>query len=111
PSKIEAVKNWEAAKSPTEGDEQDRAFQILKDKVCNAPVLALPDRPEDFVVYCDASGRGLGLGCMLMQRDLKTLLVWDEERHIYRPQECPTYLQLERAEYASTSLDRAIQRL
>ncbi|GKB37669.1 putative reverse transcriptase domain-containing protein [Tanacetum coccineum] len=42
------------------------AFQTLKDKLCNAHVLALPDGPEDFVVYCDASG--LGLGCVLMQR-------------------------------------------
>ncbi|GKE72430.1 putative reverse transcriptase domain-containing protein, partial [Tanacetum coccineum] len=48
------------------GEEQENAFQTLKDKLCNAPVLALPDRPEDFVVYCDASG--LGLGCVLMQR-------------------------------------------
>ncbi|GJT19402.1 putative reverse transcriptase domain-containing protein [Tanacetum coccineum] len=38
----------------------------LKDKLCNALVLALPDGPEDFVVYCDASG--IGLGCVLMQR-------------------------------------------
>ncbi|GJW51761.1 putative reverse transcriptase domain-containing protein [Tanacetum coccineum] len=34
---------------------QDEAFQILKEKLCNAPVLALPDGPDDFVVYCDAS--------------------------------------------------------
>ncbi|GJU78203.1 putative reverse transcriptase domain-containing protein [Tanacetum coccineum] len=48
------------------GEEQENAFQTFKDKLCNAPVLALLDSPEDFVVYCDASG--LGLGCVLMQR-------------------------------------------
>ncbi|GJR86352.1 putative reverse transcriptase domain-containing protein [Tanacetum coccineum] len=62
PSKIEAVKNWKAPRTPSE----ENAFQTLKDKLCNAPVLALPDGLEDFVVYCDASG--LGLGCVLMQR-------------------------------------------
>ncbi|GJX06373.1 putative reverse transcriptase domain-containing protein [Tanacetum coccineum] len=56
PSKIEAVKNWKAPRTPTE------------DKLCNAPVLALLDGPKDFVVYCDASG--IGLGCVLMQREL-----------------------------------------
>ncbi|GJY33346.1 putative reverse transcriptase domain-containing protein [Tanacetum coccineum] len=102
-SKIEAVRNWEAPRTPFEvrsflglagyyrqfienfskiaksltiltqncktfdwGKEQERAFQTLKDKLCNAPILALPDGLEDFVVYCDASG--LGLGCVLMQR-------------------------------------------
>ncbi|GKC21573.1 putative reverse transcriptase domain-containing protein [Tanacetum coccineum] len=48
------------------GEEHELAFQTLKDKLCNAPVLALPNGPEDFVVYCDASG--IGLGCVLMQR-------------------------------------------
>ncbi|GJR65406.1 putative reverse transcriptase domain-containing protein [Tanacetum coccineum] len=48
------------------GEEQELAFQTLKDKLCNAPVLALPDGPKDFVVYCDASG--IGLCCVLIQR-------------------------------------------
>ncbi|GJU62371.1 putative reverse transcriptase domain-containing protein [Tanacetum coccineum] len=73
PSKIKAVKNWKVPRTPTEkcktfdwDEEQELAFQTLKDKLCNALVLALPDGPEDFVVYCDASG--IGLGCVLMQR-------------------------------------------
>ncbi|GJU12795.1 reverse transcriptase domain-containing protein [Tanacetum coccineum] len=66
PSKIEAVKNWKAPRTPTEGEEQELTFQTLKDKLCNAPVLALPDGPKDFVVYCDASR--IGLGCVLIQR-------------------------------------------
>ncbi|GJR75201.1 putative reverse transcriptase domain-containing protein [Tanacetum coccineum] len=48
------------------GEEQELVFQTLKDKLCNAFVLPLPDGPEDFVVYCDVSG--IGLGCVLMQR-------------------------------------------
>ncbi|GJV01052.1 putative reverse transcriptase domain-containing protein [Tanacetum coccineum] len=48
------------------GEEQELAFQTLKDKLYNAPVLALPDGPKDFVVYYDASE--IGLGCVSMQR-------------------------------------------
>ncbi|GJX26717.1 putative reverse transcriptase domain-containing protein [Tanacetum coccineum] len=103
PSKIKAVKNWEAPRTPSEVrsflglagyyrrfidnfskiakpftvltqksktfdwvEEQENAFQTLKGKLCDAYVLDLPDGPEDFMVYCDASG--LGLGCVLMQR-------------------------------------------
>ncbi|GKB19607.1 putative reverse transcriptase domain-containing protein [Tanacetum coccineum] len=43
------------------GDEQDEAFRILKEKLCNALVLALPDGPDDFVVCCDASKQGFGV--------------------------------------------------
>nr|GEX96124.1 reverse transcriptase domain-containing protein [Tanacetum cinerariifolium] len=49
-------------------EEQELAFQTLKDKLCNAPVLALSDRPEDFVVYCDASK--IRLGYVLMKIEL-----------------------------------------
>ncbi|GKC71655.1 putative reverse transcriptase domain-containing protein [Tanacetum coccineum] len=47
-------------------DKQKESFRILKEKLCNAPVLALLDGPNDFVVYCDASNQGFG--CVLMQR-------------------------------------------
>ncbi|GKB63295.1 putative reverse transcriptase domain-containing protein [Tanacetum coccineum] len=61
PSKIEDVRNLKAPRTPSEV----RSFLGL-DRLYNAPVLALPDGPKDFVVYCDASG--LGLGCVLMHR-------------------------------------------
>nr|GEV03822.1 putative reverse transcriptase domain-containing protein [Tanacetum cinerariifolium] len=48
------------------GDNQEEAFCILKEKLCNASVLALLDGPNDFVVYCDASNQRFG--CVLMQR-------------------------------------------
>ncbi|GJR74244.1 putative reverse transcriptase domain-containing protein [Tanacetum coccineum] len=64
--KVTVVTLVEEQMSLWNGEEQELAFQTLKDKLCNAPVLALPDGPEDFVVYCDASR--LGLGCVLMQR-------------------------------------------
>ncbi|KAJ0921089.1 putative nucleotidyltransferase, Ribonuclease H [Helianthus annuus] len=48
------------------GPKQQEAFDILKQKLSNAPVLTLPDGMEEFVVYCDASHTGMG--CVLMQR-------------------------------------------
>ncbi|GKD97224.1 hypothetical protein Tco_1381121, partial [Tanacetum coccineum] len=48
------------------GEEQDEAFQLLKHKLCVAPILALPEGSDDFVVYCDASIKGLVV--VLMQR-------------------------------------------
>ncbi|GKB15101.1 reverse transcriptase domain-containing protein [Tanacetum coccineum] len=48
------------------GEEQEEAFQLLKQKLCAAPILALPKGSDDFVVYCDASIKGLG--AVLMQR-------------------------------------------
>ncbi|GJS73462.1 putative reverse transcriptase domain-containing protein [Tanacetum coccineum] len=49
------------------GDKQEAAFQLLKQKLCSAPILALPEGSEDFIAYCDASKKGLG--AMLMQRE------------------------------------------
>ncbi|GJW93516.1 hypothetical protein Tco_0173188 [Tanacetum coccineum] len=82
PAKIEAVKNWTSPTTPTEirqflgtsknkkyiwGKDQESAFQLLKQKLCEAPILALPKGNDDFVVYCDASHQGLG--AVLMQRE------------------------------------------
>ncbi|GJZ41188.1 putative reverse transcriptase domain-containing protein [Tanacetum coccineum] len=48
------------------GVEQEEAFHTLKDNLCNAPILSLPNGIEDFVVFYDTSNQGLG--CVLMQR-------------------------------------------
>nr|GFB48612.1 hypothetical protein [Tanacetum cinerariifolium] len=48
-------------------DKQEVAFQLLKQKLCSAPILALPKGSEDFIVCCDASNKGLG--AVLMQRE------------------------------------------
>ncbi|GKG59593.1 putative reverse transcriptase domain-containing protein, partial [Tanacetum coccineum] len=42
------------------GDKQEAAFQLLKEKLCSAPILALPEGAENFIVYCDALHQRLG---------------------------------------------------
>ncbi|GJT75701.1 putative reverse transcriptase domain-containing protein [Tanacetum coccineum] len=49
------------------GEKAKAAFQLLKQKFCSALILALPEGSENFVVYCDASHKGLG--AVLMQRE------------------------------------------
>ncbi|GJV57045.1 putative reverse transcriptase domain-containing protein [Tanacetum coccineum] len=49
------------------GADEDEAFQKLKKDLCTAPILALPEGPDDFIVYCDASLKSYG--AVLMQRD------------------------------------------
>ncbi|KAD3067085.1 hypothetical protein E3N88_34965 [Mikania micrantha] len=104
PSKIQAVKQWETPRTPTEirqllglagyylrfiknfskialplttltqknqlfiwDSQQEEAFQLLKHKLFNAPILALPEGTDNFTVYCDASRQCLV--CVLMQND------------------------------------------
>ncbi|GJV33982.1 reverse transcriptase domain-containing protein [Tanacetum coccineum] len=77
PAKIKAVKDWTSPTTPTEIRQFlgltgyyrrfSEAFQLLKQKLCEAPILALPEGNNDFIVYCDASHQGLG--AVLMQRE------------------------------------------
>ncbi|GJV98626.1 putative nucleotidyltransferase, ribonuclease H [Tanacetum coccineum] len=80
PAKIESNKDWALPKTPTEIrqflvllattddlSKADVAFKLLKRKLCSAPILLLPKESDDFVVYYDASRKGLGT--VLMQRE------------------------------------------
>ncbi|GJS93216.1 putative reverse transcriptase domain-containing protein [Tanacetum coccineum] len=79
PSKIKAVNNWKAPTTSSEirsktksmllacGPQMNEAYRTLKNNLCDAPILSLPDGVEDFVVYYDASNQGLG--CVHMQRN------------------------------------------
>nr|GEV27286.1 putative reverse transcriptase domain-containing protein [Tanacetum cinerariifolium] len=81
PAKIEYIKDWASPQTPMEirqflglkgikfdwGEKEENAFQLVKQKLCSAPILALPKGSEDFVVYCDVSHKGLGV--VLMQRE------------------------------------------
>nr|GEW19401.1 putative reverse transcriptase domain-containing protein [Tanacetum cinerariifolium] len=40
-------------------EKAEAAFQLLKQKLNSAPILALPEGSENFMVYCDASHKGL----------------------------------------------------
>nr|GEW58111.1 hypothetical protein [Tanacetum cinerariifolium] len=48
-------------------EKEETAFQLIKQKLCSVLILALPKRSENFIVYCDASHKGLGV--VLMQNE------------------------------------------
>ncbi|GJR26497.1 putative reverse transcriptase domain-containing protein [Tanacetum coccineum] len=71
PAKIEILKYHQINTKLTQkkvkfdwGDKQEAAFQLLKEKLCSAPILALPEGAENFIVYYDASHKGLDVALM-----------------------------------------------
>nr|GFB80465.1 reverse transcriptase domain-containing protein [Tanacetum cinerariifolium] len=66
------------------GNKQEAAFQLLKKKLCSAPILALPEGSEDFIVYCDASNKGLG--AVLMQREKVILQILNAQTEARKPE-------------------------
>ncbi|GJT20491.1 putative reverse transcriptase domain-containing protein [Tanacetum coccineum] len=53
------------------GEDEEEAFQMLKQKLCSAPILALPEGSKDFIVYYDASIKGFGVVLMQREKDCK----------------------------------------
>nr|GFD44069.1 putative reverse transcriptase domain-containing protein [Tanacetum cinerariifolium] len=88
-------------------EKEENAFQLIKQKLCNTLILALPKGSEDFMVYCDASHKGLR--AVLMQRekviayasrrlkiyeqnhtthdsaDMEALPIWNQMHCVHRP--------------------------
>ncbi|GKD05408.1 putative reverse transcriptase domain-containing protein, partial [Tanacetum coccineum] len=58
------------------GKDQESAIQLLKQKLCEAPILALPEGNDNFVIYCDASHQELN---MRQRRWLELLADYDCE--------------------------------
>ncbi|GKA53327.1 putative reverse transcriptase domain-containing protein [Tanacetum coccineum] len=74
PAKIKSIKDWASPKSATEisqflglAENKEAAFQLIKQKLCSTPILALPKGSENVIVYYDASHKGLGV--VLMQNE------------------------------------------
>ncbi|GJW23771.1 putative reverse transcriptase domain-containing protein [Tanacetum coccineum] len=57
------------------GDKQEAVFQLLKEKLWSAPILALPDGAENFIVYCDALHKGLVAEALSRKERIKPLRV------------------------------------
>ncbi|GJT24989.1 putative reverse transcriptase domain-containing protein [Tanacetum coccineum] len=103
PAKVEAImvslivkpltKLTQKNKTYEWGEEEEEAFQLLKDKLCSAPILALPEGSEDFVVYCDASLKGYG--AVLMQRE-KVIALW---RHYLYGVKCTVFTDHKSLQY------------
>nr|GEZ62147.1 retrotransposon protein, putative, Ty3-gypsy subclass [Tanacetum cinerariifolium] len=68
-AKFSKCKFWLSKKSMKFdwGEKAEAAFQLLKQKLCSAPIFALHEGSKNFVVYCDASHKGLG--AVLMQKE------------------------------------------
>ncbi|GKB75124.1 putative reverse transcriptase domain-containing protein [Tanacetum coccineum] len=55
-------------------DKHEIVFQLIKQKLCSVPILALPEGSKDFIAYCDASKKGLGTVLMQREKSLQHIL-------------------------------------
>ncbi|GJY66236.1 putative reverse transcriptase domain-containing protein [Tanacetum coccineum] len=79
-SVVACLSGGEEIRMKMEGDKQEAA-QLLKQKLCSAPILDLPEGREDFIAYCDASIKGLGAVLMQREKDPEKLKMEKLEPH------------------------------
>ncbi|GJZ08549.1 putative reverse transcriptase domain-containing protein [Tanacetum coccineum] len=71
------------------------AFQLLKQKLYSAPILALLEGSENVVVYCDASRKGLGVVLMQMEKILEAQVEARKEENYETEDLCGMIKKLE----------------
>ncbi|GJU56497.1 putative reverse transcriptase domain-containing protein [Tanacetum coccineum] len=110
PAKIESIKDWAPMTKLTQksvkfdwGEKAEAAFQLLKQKLCSTLILALPKGSENFVVYCDASHKGLG--AVLMQRE-KVIAYTSRQLKVHEKNYTTHDLELGKANVVADALSR-----
>ncbi|GJS24607.1 putative reverse transcriptase domain-containing protein [Tanacetum coccineum] len=95
PTTIDSIKEWASPKTPTEIcqflEKAEAAFQLLKQKLYSAPILALLEGSENFVVYCNASHKGFG--AVLMQKE-KVIAYASHQLKVHEKNYTTHYLEL-----------------
>ncbi|GJU73291.1 putative reverse transcriptase domain-containing protein [Tanacetum coccineum] len=76
--------------------------ELADQKLCSAPILALPEESKDFIAYCDASKKGLGT--MLMQREKVDCLCIRQQEDIMK-RIYDSYLELGAVVFAHQDLE------
>ncbi|GJQ96662.1 putative reverse transcriptase domain-containing protein [Tanacetum coccineum] len=99
PAKVEAIRNWSTPKTLTEknkkyewGTEEDETFQTLKQKLCSAPIIALPEGTKNFVKHEENyTTHDLELGAVVF-----VLRLW---RHYLYGTKCTVYTKHKSLQY------------
>ncbi|GKB12706.1 putative reverse transcriptase domain-containing protein [Tanacetum coccineum] len=84
------------------GEEEEESFEMLKHKLCSAPILSLPEGTEDFVVYCDASIKDFGAVLIQREKVVETLFIRDKVCYVHRPQNSAIHFEPKRAQHETT---------
>ncbi|GJX36302.1 putative reverse transcriptase domain-containing protein [Tanacetum coccineum] len=105
PAKIESIKDWASPKTPTE----IRQFLGLAGYYRSAPILALSEGSEDFMVYCDTSHKGSS--DVLMQREKELNIRQRRWLELLSDYDCDIHYHLGKANIVADALSPQIEAL